>query len=186
MSNTDYSLLQKIYEHHLTYKEPLQVYADGSNTGYTTHELLYFMQMFKDAGYIQRKSLSVGVYLLTITLAGIDFVENGFKSPSENSSTTVTYNNHIENISNSPIAIGENATQNFNTSIQEAREQLDASNSKDKEALHQVLDLLEMVLNNQVPAQKGLFSRFSDALQKNTWITSHIASALIGWLTGNL
>lgn len=62
-------------------------------------------------------------------------------------------------------------------------EQIENSTSPDKEELQQIINLLEMVLNNQVPAQKGLLSKFSAVLERNSWITGSIASALLSWLT---
>ncbi len=84
--------------------------------------------------------------------------------------------------------IGTQSTVNmtYNESIQNAKQQLEASNSPDKEELTQVINLLEMIVNNQVPAQKGIFSRFSAVLERNSWITGSITSALLGWLTSQI
>lgn len=72
---------------------------------------------------------------------------------------------------------------NYNNSIQSAREQIAASASNDKEELNQIINLLEMVVNNQIPVSKGLLSKFSDVMERNSWITGSIASALLSWLT---
>ena len=75
---------------------------------------------------------------------------------------------------------------NYNDSIQDAKKQLENSTSPDKEDLKQIINLLEMVVNNQVPVSKGLFSRFSEVMERNSWITNSISSALINWLTTQL
>ena len=72
---------------------------------------------------------------------------------------------------------------NYNDSIQNAKKQLENSSSPDKEDLKQLINLLEMIVNNQVPVSKGLFSRFSEIMERNSWITGSISSALISWLT---
>lgn len=89
---------------------------------------------------------------------------------------------NIETATNSVIGTQSTITMNINNSIQEAREQIDSSNSNDKEELQQIISLLEMVINNQVPAQKGLLSKFSAVMERNSWITSTISSALLNWL----
>lgn len=89
---------------------------------------------------------------------------------------------NIENATNSVIGMQSTVTMNINSSIQEAKEQIASSNSNDKEELQQIISLLEMVVNNQVPAQKGLLSKFASVIQKNSWITSPISSILLNWL----
>ena len=71
---------------------------------------------------------------------------------------------------------------NITSSIQEARERINSSDSDDKEDLKQIINLLEMVVNNQVPAQGGLLSKFSSVIQRNAWISSPISSIVLNWL----
>lgn len=75
---------------------------------------------------------------------------------------------------------------NYENTITELREQIESSNSVDKEELKKVTELLEMVINNQVPASKGLFSKFSNVLKQNPWFANPMMSALFGWLTSQL
>lgn len=89
---------------------------------------------------------------------------------------------NIENATNSVIGMQPTVTMNINSSIQEAKEKISSSNSNDKEELQQIISLLEMIVNNQVPAQKGLLSKFSSVIQRNSWITSPISSILLNWL----
>lgn len=90
---------------------------------------------------------------------------------------------NIENATGSIIGTQSNFTMNYSDSIHQVKEQIENSTSPDKEELQQIINLLEMVLNNQVPAQKGLLSKFSAVLERNSWITGSIASALLSWLT---
>lgn len=89
---------------------------------------------------------------------------------------------NIENATNSVIGMQSTVTMNINHSIQEAKEKIETSNSKDKEELKQIISLLEMVVNNQVPAQKGLLSKFSAVMERNSWITGSVSSILLNWL----
>lgn len=83
----------------------------------------------------------------------------------------------------SVIGTQQSVTINYKDSLQTTKKQIEESDSPDKEELQQIISLLEMIINNQLPPQKGLLSKFSAVLERNSWITSPIASALIGWLT---
>ena len=89
---------------------------------------------------------------------------------------------NIGNATNSVIGMQSAVTMNINSSIQEAKEQIASSDSDDKDELQQIISLLEMVVNNQVPAQKGLLSKFTSVIQRNSWIASPISSILLNWL----
>ena len=84
--------------------------------------------------------------------------------------------------------IGTQAKVNFNykTTMQELREQIASNNSPDKEQLEKLLSMLEMITNGDVPVQKGLLSKFSEVMERNSWITNSIASTLLSWLTAQI
>ena len=84
--------------------------------------------------------------------------------------------------------IGTQSVVNFNyaNTVQQLKEQLSSTDSPDKADLEKVTDILEMVLNNQLPPQKGMFSKFADILQRNSWFTNPMMSALLGWLTSQI
>lgn len=89
---------------------------------------------------------------------------------------------HIENATNSMIGTQSNFTVNINGSIQEAREQINSSNSKDKEELLEFINLLEEISKNQEPIKQGLLSKFSSVIQRNSWIASPISSIVLNLL----
>lgn len=96
-----------------------------------------------------------------------------------------TSNNTVFNIQNaygSVIGTGNTATINYQNSIEEIRKTIDDSDSSDKEELQKIVNLLEMIINEDVPAKKGLFSRFSKVMEENSWITGSVASAIMSWL----
>lgn len=106
-----------------------------------------------------------------------------YKTMSEhNSETKATNIFNIGNASNSVIGTQSVVTMNITSSIQEAKERINSSDSDDKEDLKQIINLLEMVVNNQVPAQGGLLSKFSSVIQRNAWISSPISSIVLNWL----
>lgn len=102
------------------------------------------------------------------------------------SKSRATESNTIFNIGTaygSVIGTQSVVNMNYNSSIQSAREQIATSDARDKEELNQIINLLEMIVHNQVPISKGLFSKFSEVMERNSWITGSIASTLLGWLT---
>ena len=66
--------------------------------------------------------------------------------------------------------------------IGEIRKQIDAANSPDKEELGKIIDLLEEIVRDKKPVEKGILSRFSDVMQRHEWITSPVMSVLLSWL----
>lgn len=89
---------------------------------------------------------------------------------------------HIENAYGSVIGTQSHVVLNYNDTIQNAKQQISASSSPDKEDLQKIVSLLEMIVNNQVPPQKGLFSKFSAVMERNSWITSTVSSVILNWL----
>lgn len=66
--------------------------------------------------------------------------------------------------------------------IGEIRKQIDAASSPDKEELGKIVDLLEEIVRDKKPVEKGILSRFSDVMQRHEWITSPVMSVLLSWL----
>lgn len=112
------------------------------------------------------------------------YYETYMEHKSKNESATNIFN--IGTATGSVIGLQSIVHMSYNESIQDAKQKIESSNSNDKEELRQILNLLEMIVNNQIPPQKGLFSKFSDVLERNSWITSSIASALLSWLTAQI
>ena len=85
---------------------------------------------------------------------------------------TAVYN--IGNAYGSVIGNSSNATINYQMGFQE---------TPDREQVEKLISLVEMMVNGEVPAQKGLLSRFSETMEKHSWLTSSISSLLLSWLT---
>lgn len=89
---------------------------------------------------------------------------------------------NIQNAYGAVFGSGNQTTINYNFTISEMKKAVSADTSSDKEQLKKIVSLLEMVVNDQVPPSKGLFSKFRDVMERNSWITGSIANALISWL----
>ena len=109
--------------------------------------------------------------------------ETEFNTQQKTSGTTVF---NIGTATGSVIGTQSIVNMNYNDSIQDAKKQLENSTSPDKEDLKQIINLLEMVVNNQVPVSTARISRLSEVMVRNSWITNSISSALINWLTTQL
>lgn len=179
MNDSCKKLLKKIYDHSQSSSAPLQIRADGHDTDSDSFTLRNDVRYLKEHGLVSEFAPILNSYSLVITEKGEQFVENGFKSPSYNS-TNATFN--IENATNSVIGTQANVIMTINNSLQEAKEQIAASGSSDKEELQQIICLLEMIVNDQMPAQKGVLSKFTSVIQRNAWITSPISSIFLNWL----
>ncbi len=180
MKDSRKKLLQMIYDHDQTTGRPLQIRADGSDTGNDFHTLRNDVTYLKANNFVFEPMPIMCAYVLSLTEKGEYLVENGFKQP-PNFSTSNIFN--IENATNSVIGTQTTVTLNINNAIQEARTQVESCQSDDKAELHQIINLLEMITSEQVPVKKGLFSKFSGIIQRNSWIASPITSILLNWLT---
>lgn len=109
------------------------------------------------------------------------YYETATEHNSQSEHATTIFN--IGTATGSVIGTQSTVNMNYNESIQNARRKVEFSDSADKNELQQILNLLEMIVNNQIPPQKGLFSKFSAVMERNSWITGSIASALLSWLT---
>lgn len=93
---------------------------------------------------------------------------------------------NIGTASGSVVGTQSVVNMNYHNSIEQLREQITASNSSDKEQLEKLVSTLEMITNGDIPAQKGIFSKFSEVMERNSWISSSIASAILSWLTAQI
>lgn len=112
------------------------------------------------------------------------FIRTEAEHSSKQSPSNVTFN--IGTATGSIIGTQSDFTLNYNSSIQQLRDQIANSESPDKAELEQLISLLEMVVNGQVPPQKGLFSKFASVLERNGWLAPQVASSILNWLTTHI
>ncbi|QSO50830.1 hypothetical protein JZ785_18305 [Alicyclobacillus curvatus] len=98
-----------------------------------------------------------------------------FKMPS-----SATFN--IHNSPGSIIGNQQTATLNYNTSVQDLMTLIDQHETLDKEELRQLVEQLQAIIEGAEQAKGGILARFADVMQKNTWITAPLGSAIVTWL----
>lgn len=108
------------------------------------------------------------------------FIQSEREHHADEQSSAPTFN--IQNAYGSVIGTNNQATINYNSAISELKERVASDASEDKEQLEKIVSLLEMVVNDQVRPSKGLFSRFSEVMERNSWIAGSVANAILNWL----
>lgn len=182
MKESRQHLLQLIYNHEQEKGSPFTIASNASNTPFDVQTLRNDIHYLKSHDYIEENiDVPPSVYCLMLTEKGECLVEAGFHTPSETVSP-VSNVFHIENATNSVIGTQENVTLNIGDTLQEIKEQIDSSNSNDKQELRELINLLEKTMNNETSIKKGAFSRFAGIIQKNSWIASPIASVVLKWI----
>lgn len=88
----------------------------------------------------------------------------------------------INNLFGNIIGNQSNISINYNIQIESIRNYINESNSDDKEELKILIDLLEKIVNNETQPSKGMFSKFSQLMEKHSWLTGSIASVILNWL----
>lgn len=68
-------------------------------------------------------------------------------------------------------------------SIQEMKSKVASDGGTDKDELSEIIALLEQILDGSETPKKGIFSKFSACMERHSWITGAITSALLAWLT---
>ena len=91
---------------------------------------------------------------------------------------------NINSPQNSVIGINSDFTvNNYMDTLNELKKDIVESSSPDKAELQKIVDLLEEILNGNEPIKKGMFAKFKDAMERNSWITGSVASAILSYLT---
>ncbi len=88
---------------------------------------------------------------------------------------------NITNPTNSIIGNNNIATINCDDLLSELKTKID-NIAEDKAELQQIVSLLEIIIEEKLPPQKGLFAKFSATMEKHSWITSAISNILLNWL----
>lgn len=182
MKDSCKKLLKLVYNHTQRESRPLQISAYGDDIGYDNpHSLANDIRWLEQNDYLTSPMSMTRSYVLELTEKGEHFVENNFQNSSKSSQAVFNFENMT--INNAIIGSQSSAVLNVGDSLQDIWDKIESSNSDDKAELRQIISLLEMIVQDQVPAKKGLFSKFSAVMERNSWITSSISSILLTWLT---
>jgi len=109
-----------------------------------------------------------------------------FEKCKEEEQNTATAVFNIGSVHDSVFGIGNIANINHETALGEIKNKIDSCSDEDKDELNQIVSLLESILDNQTPVEKGMLSKFSGAIEKHSWLSGSIASTLFGWLIATL
>jgi hypothetical protein len=85
---------------------------------------------------------------------------------------------------NAIIGTQQTAQLTVQFSFDQIRQLVDLKGSDDKAELHDLVNLLEHVSKENIPAKQGMFEKYSGLLEKHSWIASPLASLLLSWLFG--
>lgn len=104
----------------------------------------------------------------------------------ENATVSPVQYNFLAPITNA--AIGNNATANiqYEYDLEQIRSEIVKNGENDRADLNKIVDILEEIRAGTVDAKRGGFSRFTEVIQRNSWITAPIVSTLLAWLTNTL
>lgn len=109
-----------------------------------------------------------------------------YLTESEYKKKSATQNHPTFNIGTaygSVIGTQSSVNMNYQHCIQQLQSQVADSESPDREQLEKILSTLQLIVDGDLPAQKGILSKFSDVMERNSWITGAVASTLLSWLT---
>lgn len=170
----DYLIQNGGCDYLVDFDEELDEMADDLNIN--SEDLRANVRFLKENGYLEYQRYSSGhTHGFFLSHKGVHYKE--FESQPQNSPTF-----HINNAYGSVIGTQQNVTLNYKSSLSQLKSDVNACNSEDKESLQKIVSLLEMILDNQVPPNKGIFSKFSAVMERNSWFTSAVSSTIMGWL----
>lgn len=92
---------------------------------------------------------------------------------------------NINTVSNSVIGNNNIATLNNQQLLSEIKAKAENC-EEDKEELHQIVSLLELIADGKVEPKKGILSKFSALMEKHSWLTSSICSFILSFLTSQI
>lgn len=93
---------------------------------------------------------------------------------------------HIGTAYGSVIGTSNTVTIDYQTSLSDLRTRVVSESTPDKEQMEKLVNLVEMIVNEQIPAQKGVLSKFSTLMERHSWLSGSVASTLLGWLIQSL
>lgn len=93
---------------------------------------------------------------------------------------------NIQNAYGSIIGNNNHGVLNYMTEIKNLKTKVEQENSPDKSDMKQIISLLEMIVSDKIPPSKGLFSKFSNVMNRHSWLSSAVASAVLSWLQSQI
>ena len=88
---------------------------------------------------------------------------------------------HVENAYGSVIGTNNTVTLNSSMTFSEMRKKNQLEDSIDTAKINEFIDLFEEFIKGQMKPQKGMFTRFSDVMERHSWLSGAFASYLVQW-----
>lgn len=89
---------------------------------------------------------------------------------------------NIDTAFNSIIGGEGNIVVNYTAALSDLEKRIAKTPSPDNEQLKELISVLREALDGGNQVEQGLLSRFASVLQRNSWASSPIASAILSWL----
>lgn len=180
MKESRKQLLQMIYDYDQTKGGPLQIMADGSDTGFDSLTLRNDVSYLKNHGYVDEPIPIAMSYVLQLTVKGEQFVENGFPSAVQASTASFNFSgatftnstvgkevSNVSNVINNEVS-GNTFTYNAGASLAELESLIQAKPSEDQAVLNEMLEVLREIQSSEKPVDKGRLARFYEVVKKSS------------------
>lgn len=118
----------------------------------------------------------------SITRRAYEAVDNGFVMPDAPSTSSTSFHFHGD-VSQSIIGTQNRAELTNNMDFRSVREQINRDGGEDQQELHSALDRVERLIERGEYVNRGALSQFSGVMERHSWFTSAVASALLGFAT---
>lgn len=116
-----------------------------------------------------------------LTRRAYDAVDSGFVVP-DPQPTSSSFHFHGD-VNQSIIGNQSRAELTNNFNFGNVREQIEREGGEDKEELRKALDRVERLLERGEYLDRGSLSEFSDVMERHSWFTGSVMSALLGFAT---
>lgn len=92
----------------------------------------------------------------------------------------------VTNAYGSFIGVNNVATIQYSAALADLKEKAEAYAGPDREQMDRLISLVEMMAKDEIPMQKGMLAKFSALMEKHSWLSGSVASALLSILLNNL
>jgi hypothetical protein len=146
-----------------------------ASEGLITQDVKYEMKVKKSGTSQSEKSRRC-----TLTRRAFEAVDSGFVMPDPQPSSSITIHGDAPN---SIIGSQSRAELTNNFDSGNVREQIERDGGEDREELRNALDRVERLLERGEYLDRGALSDFSEVMERHSWFTGSVMSALLGFAT---
>lgn len=146
-----------------------------------TSEVMRMAQYWGNRGFIKSEGGGYGHFRLTSR--GIDKVEG--EEPTQQPPSVTNVNISGGTFQGSVVGANNTAelVNNFDLRSVEIEKQIEERGGADKEELREALEEVRRIIASENSIERGMLSRFSAVMERNSWFTGAIAQAFAGFVT---